>query len=85
MTFDGKSGLSLHAERRGVDQERRIAERGVQCIPAGGLHALAELLLQSLRAGERAVDDNEPFHIARQQAIDHSARRAAGAEHDCDV
>src|SRR6202035_5702465 len=71
--------LPGHAERGGVDEERRIAEQVVQLVPRGDLQTFEEALAQDFGAVRAAVDHRDALDAARQQCVDHRMRRAAGA------
>src|SRR5579863_7855448 len=74
--------LPGHAERRRVDDKRRIVERGIAFVPADRMDAGAEALMQGLGAALGPVGDNDTVDAAVEQRVNHRARRAAGAEHD---
>src|ERR1700682_6417 len=75
--------LPGHAERGGVDEQGRVAERVIQLFPRGDLQTFEKALAQSFGAAWGAIDDRDVLDAAGQQRVDDRVCRAAGADHDC--
>ena len=59
-----------------------IGKRRGPARPSGGLNAAPNAWRRASARLDGAIDDDDALDAARDETVDHGARRAAGAEHD---